>query len=109
MWSVSDLATTGFPLVGDGIVGPGGGSAGGVEEVTTINLLQSLHPSLHAILVQLPSSLVEWQIQNFADDPKRLQWHEDKMKSKDERPAAQMARLENLPVGNVWHIVDEGN
>ena len=109
MWSVNDLATTGFPLVGDGIGGSGGGTAGGVEEVTTINLLQSLHPSLHAILVQLPSSLVEWQIQNFGDDPKRLQWHEEKMKSKDERPAAQMARLENLAVGNVWHIVDEGN
>ena len=92
----------------DGVGGSGGGAAGGVEEVTTINLLQWLHPSLQAILVQLPSTLVEWQTQNFADDPKRLQWHEEKMKSKDERPAAQMARMENLAVGNVWHSVDEG-
>ena len=44
-----------------------------------------------------------WLVENFASDPQRRQWHEDKMRSKDERPAAQMARL-GVPAGSVLHV-----
>ena len=37
---MQDLALTGFPTVGDGDLGEAGAAAGGVEEVTAINLLQ---------------------------------------------------------------------
>ena len=91
LWSASDLSLTGFPLVGDGVGGEQGAAVGGVEEVSTINLLQHLQPRLRAVLVRMTG--VEWQTQNFANDSKRQEWHETKMRSKDERPATQMLRM----------------
>ena len=103
LWSVPYLALTGFPLVGDGESGDRGGALGGVEEVTTVNLLQHMHPQLRAVLVKMTG--VEWQTQNFADDPKRQQWHEEKMRSKDERPATQMLRMGGVVgAGTVVHV-----
>eukprot|EP01036_Dinobryon_divergens_P029865 gene29865-39030_t len=73
IWKVGFLALTGFPLIGDGTAVAR--EIGGVEEVSTINLLQLVNPQLQAIL----------------------------MKSKDERPASQMKVL-GIASGTVIHL-----
>ena len=95
IWRTRYLALTGFPLVADGM----GGNMGGVEEVTAITLLQRLFPELQAVLARVEG--VSWET-NFSD-PKRMQWHEDKMRSKDERPAKQLEWL-NMRGGTVRHV-----
>ena len=47
---------------------------------------------------------VEWET-NFKD-PVRSKYHENKMRSKDERPANQMLKL-GIPNGKVLHVLDE--
>lgn len=97
LWNVKQLALTGFPLVGDGT----SSIAGGVEEVSTINLLQMIKGACqaNAILVKTPG--VDWKV-SF-DDPKRREWHSKKMASKEIRPRKQMELL-GIPDGYVIHV-----
>lgn len=108
LWSVAALSLTGFPAVGDG---QPDGVQGGVEEVTTISLLQHVNPQLKAYLVQIdeqstgnaePQAI--WNVSLFSNDPARLEWHERKMASKDTRPAAQLERLALPTTGTCEHI-----
>ena len=69
--------------------------------MTAINLIQHIRPYLRALLVRMDG--IEWET-SFTDAV-RAQYHAAKMKSKDERPAAQMERL-GIPPGNVLHIID---
>jgi len=95
IWDVNILGLTGFPLIGDGLPNV----PGGVEEVTTINLLQKINPNYKAILISVPE--VSWNIE--FDDPKRKEWHETKMKSKNQRPQKHMELL-GIDDGIVIHI-----
>lgn len=99
IWTVRNLGLIGFPLVADGL----GSNNGGVEEVSAINLLQSINPKLRAVLLRTKG--VEWET-DFTDEA-RAAWQEKKMKSKDERPEFQMKLLQNVPRGTVEHIVEE--
>lgn len=100
LWDLSKISRTGFQLVSEGL---DDSSMAGVEEVAAIALLQSLFPNTcKAKLVQVQG--VNWE-QEFAD-PARQQWHENKMASKVERPAHQLASL-GLHNGTVEHIVSE--
>lgn len=96
IWRTKYLALTGFPLVSDGM----GGNMGGVEEVTAITLLQQIKPNLQAVLAGISDGVSSWDT-NFSD-PKRMQWHQDKMRSKDDRPAKQLEWL-NMS-GKVRHV-----
>ncbi len=95
IWSIEILALTGFPMIGDAYGGP----CGGVEEVSTIALAQYIRPYLKAYLVR--SSGILWDTKFV--DAKRIAWHDVKMRSKDDRPAAQLVAL-NLPPAFVDHI-----
>jgi len=95
IWRTKYLALTGFPIVADGM----GGNMGGVEEVAAITLLQKINPTLQAVLAGIKG--LTWET-NFTD-PKRKQWHEEKMRSKDERPAKQLQWL-NFQGGAVVHV-----
>ena len=72
-----------------------------LQEVTAINLIQHLRPNLRAVLVRIKG--IDWET-NFTD-PDRAKYHENKMLSKDERPAHQMTRL-GIPCGHVLHVID---
>ena len=98
IWNVNHLGLVGFPMVGDGM----GTDASGVEEVTTVNLLQNINSNLKVILVS--SKGVEWKTE-FQDE-KRQQYHNEKMKSKNERPQKQMKWLGIKP-GSVHHIIEK--
>ena len=66
--------------------------AAGVEEVSTIYILQKLLPpgAAEAKLIQIPGIL--WDTQQWDDDA-RQQWHERKMQSKVQRAAKQLNLL----------------
>ena len=83
------------------MVGEGMGLAanGGVEEVTTVCLLQHLYPHLKALLVQIKG--IDWKT-DFSD-PVRASYQKQKMGSKDARPAAQLEHL-NVSPGTVSHV-----
>ena len=98
LWDIRKLQLTGFPLIGNG--NRKLDISGGVEEVTTVSLLQYMNPAWRAYLVNT-SGLVDWDTR-FAD-PKRAEWHEKKMSSKDLRPAAQMKVL-GIPSGKTEHV-----
>lgn len=74
------------------------------QEVTAINLIQHLRPHLLAVLVRMEG--IDWET-NFSD-PVRAKYHENKMLSKDERPAHQMIRLD-IPSGRVLHLIDNSD
>lgn len=95
IWNVNYLGLTGFPMVGDGM----GTDASGVEEVTTVNLLQFINNKLKVILVSMNG--LEWKV-DFQDE-KRQAYHDEKMKSKNERPMQQMKWL-GIQSGTVKHI-----
>lgn len=99
IWNVNHLGLVGFPMVGDGM----GTETSGVEEVTTVNLLQKINNRLKVVLVS--SKGVEWRTE-FKDDEKRQQYHDEKMKSKNERPEKQMKWL-GIQSGRVSHIIEE--
>ena len=87
IWSLRHLAILGFPPLGDAY----GTAYGGVEEVSAIWVAQVVRPQLRALLVRCakPSDTVlQWQT-DF-EDAQRAAWHASKMRSKDERPAAQL-------------------
>lgn len=86
VWNPEYLWTTGFPLLGDGIMNDP--STAGVEEVATIAILQRLYPNLEAKLVSVGDA---WDTSHF--DGERLAAHEKKMSSKNDRPAKQLASV----------------
>lgn len=92
VWDLDKLALTGFLAVSDQ------GKSAGIEECAAIALLQKLFPNAIAKLVRLPD--ISWE-ESFEGDPERQKWHEEKMKSKAERAAHQLGRL-NL-TGAVLH------
>ena len=98
LWDVRKLQLTGFPLIGNGVKKLD--ISGGVEEVTAVSLLQYINPKWKAYLVDT-SGLVQWN--THFSDPKRAEWHEKKMKSKDTRPAAQLKVL-GIPSGKAIHV-----
>lgn len=115
IWKVSLLAEMGFPMIADGINGP---EFGGVEEVVAVTLLQRLHPRLRAVLMRTtPPSTPSTPAMNasqssagagawateFSGDADRRAYHEQKMRSKDERPAAHL-RVLGVDGGTVVHI-----
>jgi hypothetical protein len=97
IWSIKYVGKIGFPMIGDG--SPTEGISGGVEEVTTVALLQKLYPNTIALLFKMEN--MEWQT-NFTD-PKRKAWHDEKMTSKDTRPDKQLHAL-GLPNAYVRHL-----
>lgn len=94
IWSMNYLGRIGFPLIGDAF----GTDCGGVEEVTTISLLQHMYPTKVAVLLKVEG--IHWQT-DFSD-PLRAKWHEEKMNSKDRRPGSQLEFME-LPESTVIH------
>ena len=68
--------------------------------MSAANLIMHIRPHLQVLLVRLEG--VEWQ--TTFTDPVRAKYHENKMNSKDERPAQQMKRL-GIPSGTVTHII----
>eukprot|EP00644_Phytophthora_capsici_P010620 jgi/Phyca11/568962/estExt2_Genewise1.C_PHYCAscaffold_300456 len=93
LWNLEQLTKVGFPLMGDALrlEIDGIGSAAGIEEVATIAMYQQLYangtsPTI-AKLVRVPS--IAWQLDGL-QDPKRLEWHQKKMASKQQRAAAQI-------------------
>jgi hypothetical protein len=73
------------------------GKNGGVEECVTIALLQKLFPESITKLVKVDD--ISWE-ETFQDS-ERQKWHDEKIKSKVERPAHQLEVL-NLS-GTVLH------
>ena len=73
-----------------------------IQEVSTVNLLQLVNPELLAVLVRFSRGSVEWN--THFDDPERQLYHNNKMKSKNERPAKQMKAM-NLKEGSVYHLL----
>lgn len=104
VWSVDKLSLSGFPLVGDGFRQDR--KAGGVEEVSAIAFLQTIHPHFKAKLVLCGEQTNIWET-NFSDDPTRQSYHEEKMRSKEERPRRQLEAWGTLASqGRVMHIHD---
>jgi len=91
VWDLDKLSMTGFSMISDL------GKSGGVEECVAIALLQKLFPDSEARLVKVDG--VEWE-EDFQDEERR-KWHEEKMKSKVERPRHQLELLKLS--GNVVH------
>lgn len=82
------------------------------KEVSAINLLQLVNPRLQVYLVrfvreennsnQSKESSV-WATTVFQSDHARVEYHNRKMRSKDERPAEQMKAL-GIVAGSVVHV-----
>ncbi|KAG1711167.1 hypothetical protein DVH05_013883 [Phytophthora capsici] len=107
LWNLEQLTKVGFPLMGDALrlEVDGIGSAAGIEEVATIAMYQQLYangtsPTI-AKLVRVPS--IAWQLDGL-QDPKRLEWHQKKMASKQQRAAAQIAHFGGVAPGRVYHL-----
>ena len=83
VWDLDKLSLTGFSLVSDL------GKSAGVEECVAIALLQKLYPKSEARLVKIDG--IEWE-ETFQDE-ERQKWHDQKMKSKVERPKIQLELL----------------
>jgi len=107
VWNVPKLATTGFPLVAEGLHWQQEGGEGtlapgpaGVEEASAIALLQRTLPAGTAVakLVRVPG--VQWEVD--WEDAERREWHERKMRSKTERAAVHLRTL-GLE-GTVLHV-----
>lgn len=95
VWNLDYLVRTGFLLIGDN---PSDPANAGVEELTTIALLQRLY-GVKAKLVAVPG--VKWKTDDF--DPERREKHEKKMRSKIERPREQMKILK-IQAPTIIHI-----
>ncbi len=88
LWNPNFLWKTGFPMIGDGVLtNP---DSAGVEEVATIAILQKLYPHAAVKLVWAGDSM--WDMSSFKGE--RLTIHQEKMVSKEDRPAAQLKSLE---------------
>ena len=100
LWNVQKLAKTGFSMVGDGFVK---NSDAGVEEVTTISILQAIHKPDEAKAKLIELNSVVWKTK-FANNLKRQVAHKRKMDSKNTRADSQMKLLGNIKPGSVIHI-----
>jgi hypothetical protein len=100
VWHLDTLARVSFLTVTDGIAGTTGI---GLEELTTISLLQHLNkgPRLKAKLVAVTG--VKWNVE-FAGDPERKKRQERKVQSKINRGILQLDAI-GLPAGIVSHIL----
>ena len=83
VWDLHKLSMTGFSIISDL------GKSAGVEECAAIALLQNLFPEAEARLVNVDGT--KWE-EEFQDEERR-KWHEEKMKSKVERPRRQLELL----------------
>jgi len=100
LWNLEKLGLTGFLTVSSGNLP---GIPGGVEEVVTISLLQTLHPySMDAKMVELKS--VVWNTQWSCKE--REAYRAAKMASKNERAEKQLRALGISP-GFVTIVKDE--
>lgn len=90
MWDLEKLHLLGFPFIGDGLL-DGGSETGGVEEVSTIAILQAIQPQWKALLLNFPPDVSTWNVR-FADSERQL-YHEKKMESKIQRPQAHLDAL----------------
>ena len=97
LWNLSKLALTGFPVVSEGLHpynnddGSKTPGPSGVEEVSTVALLQKiLTPKLSKVKL-IRSSEVEWE--TTWDDKEREEWHKKKMTSKVSRPKRHLELL----------------
>jgi len=100
VWSVSKLAMTGFVAISQGSTR---GTQAGMEEVSTITVIQQLrraagHEDAQARLLRVPG--IDWETE--WPDEKRQALHARKMISKQER-AAQQLRLLELKAAIVSH------
>ncbi|GBG30455.1 Hypothetical Protein FCC1311_066742 [Hondaea fermentalgiana] len=103
VWAVGKLALTGFSLVAEGL--PHEGISAGVEEVSTISILQRIMPRQAKAKLLLHRALLRadtWRT-DFQGDEARRDWHRKKMQSKIDRPAAQLDAL-GIDPGIVQHI-----
>lgn len=83
VWNLDKLSMTGFSLISDL------GKSAGVEECVAIAMLQKLFPESEARLVKVDG--ISWEA-TFQDE-ERQKWHDEKMKSKVERPKNQLELL----------------
>lgn len=95
VWNLSKLKLTGFLMVSDTV-----GASSGVEECVAIAASQKLFSSSQSRAKLVHLSDVSWE-ETF-DDVERRKWHEQKMKSKVERPALQL-KLMQLSGATVEH------
>eukprot|EP00944_MAST-04C_sp_MAST-4C-sp1_P012335 g12335.t1 len=100
LWNVQKLAKTGFSMIGDGFLE---NSEAGVEEVTTISILQAIHKPDEAKAKLIELNSVVWKTK-FANNLKRQVAHKRKMDSKNTRAESQMRLLGNIKPGSVVHI-----
>lgn len=107
LWNLEALTKVGFALMGDALrlEVDGIGSAAGIEEVATVAMYQQLYANstfpTRAKLVRVPS--IAWEIHDL-HDPKRLEWHNQKMASKQQRAAMQLAHFGGVAPGRVYHL-----
>lgn len=103
LWSVAKLTQVGFMPISEGVLKD---IPGGVEEGPTVAVLQMLQPDSSCCkLIDLnppPKWHTDWT------DPKRQQWHREKMESKVKRTTAQMKtlRTEDAFVDHIKHDVE---
>lgn len=84
LWQLPKLGKTGFLTVSSGLIDT---VPGGMEEVATISLLQSIDLENHlAKIVTVPG--IHWAC--YWTDPMRIAFHEEKMLSKTERAERQL-------------------
>jgi len=100
IWDIEKLGLTGFLSVSSGNID---NTPGGVEEVVTISLLQQLKPNnMKAKVVDLNSVIwnTKW------DSKEREKYHQNKMKTKNERSQIQLEKL-GIKAGNITIINDK--
>lgn len=96
LWNLEYLSRTGFPLISDALAD---GKNAGVEEVSTIALLQKIYPFLAAKLVNLPGITRETKYW----DEWRLKRYETELGNRISCPEAQM-KVFNIPAPKIIHI-----
>lgn len=96
LWNLEYLSRTGFPLISDAFLNS---DKAGVEEVSTIALLQKIYPFLKAKLLQLPGVVRD----TSAWDTWRLTRHQRELQNRISCPEAQM-KVFNIPPPKVIHL-----
>jgi len=96
LWNLEYLSRTGFPLISDALAD---GKNAGVEEVSTIALLQKIYPFLAAKLVQLPGIFRDTKYW----DEWRLKRYQTELDNRISCPEAQM-KIFNIPAPKIIHI-----
>lgn len=97
LWNLEYLSRTGFPLISDAFFN---GDKAGVEEVTTIALLQKMYPFLKAKLIQVQGIIRE----TASWDKWRLARHQRELENRISCPEAQM-KVFNIPAPKIIHII----